>query len=113
MQFIEGRPRLGYRGSVGSRAHAFIVKTLVLVGGGVVLVSAFLLSLLLFAMACAVIMVLGGYFWWKTRELRKQMRAQMSQSNARGTHDAASTRSVIEGVVISRGQAPGAGRDPR
>lgn len=113
MQFIGGRPRLEHRGSVGSRAHAFVVKTLALVAGGVVLASAFLLSLVLFAMACAVIVVFGGYLWWKTRELRKQMRAQMSQSYARGTHDPVSTRSVIEGVVISRGETPGDKRDPR
>lgn len=107
MQFIGGRPRLEHRGSAGSRAYAFVVKTLALVAGGVVLAIALTLSLVLFSLACVAIVVFGGYLWWKTGELRKQMRAQTSRSYARGTHDAASTGRVIEGVVISRGQTPG------
>jgi hypothetical protein len=113
MQFIERPARLGYRGGVGSRANSFLAKTLAVVTGGVVLASAFLLSLVFFAIAAAVILVGGGYFWWKTRELRKQLRAQMSAAQAQHSHDEAFTRNVIEGVVISRGESHDDSRRPR
>ena len=38
------------------------------------LVVAFMVSLLFFAIVAAAVLVIGGYLWWKTRELRKQMR---------------------------------------
>jgi len=43
---------------------------------------------LFFALAFAVVLVVGGYFFWKTRELRKQLRTRYSQG------------AVIEGVVV-------------
>lgn len=92
------RPRLGYRGSVSSRAKDFAVKALAVVAGGVMVASAFVLSLAFFAIALAVVLIFGGYIWWKTRNLRRQVReelhAQMRQSQPQDD--------VIEGVVISR-----------
>jgi hypothetical protein len=104
MPFIEERPRLGYQGRVGSRANAFIAKTLAVVAGGVALASAFVLSLIVFALAFAIIVIGGGYLWWKSRELRKQLRAHMREGQMQHSHRAASTSNVIEGVVISRGE---------
>lgn len=113
MKSIEGHPRLGYRGSVGSRANAFMAKTVAVIAGGVVLASAFVLSLIFFAIAAAVVVVGGGYLWWKTRELRKHMRAQMGESQTRRSHGATFTSNVIEGVVISRDQSSGDNERPR
>jgi ABC-type bacteriocin/lantibiotic exporter with double-glycine peptidase domain len=101
MQLNEGRPRLGYRGSVSSRARDIILKTVAVVAGGVVLTSAFVLSLAFFAIVFAVVLVFGGYLWWKTRDLRKQLRAQMQGQ----MHTQQPQGDVIEGVVISRSQA--------
>jgi hypothetical protein len=43
------------------------------------------------------VVAVGGYLWWQTRDLRRQMRARMQeQSHAR------SRGVVIEGEVISR-----------
>ena len=55
----------------GSGFLGKILTTLVSVS---VLVMAFMLSLLVFAFVAAIGLMLGGYLWWKTRELRKQMR---------------------------------------
>ena len=98
MSSFEERPRLGYRGSVGSRANAVVMKTLAVITGGVVLASAFLLSLVFFAVAFAVVVIGGGYLWWKTRELRKRMRAQMEAAQVRHPQGTAFTGNVIEGV---------------
>jgi hypothetical protein len=49
--------------------------TLVAVGvGAVILAGAFMLSLVLFAGLLAVGAIVGAYLWWKTRDLRKEMR---------------------------------------
>jgi hypothetical protein len=91
MQFDQERPRLGYR-SVGSRAQGVIGKTLAIAGAGVMLVSAVVISIALFTVAAAGVLVFGAYFWWRTRELRKQMR-----SHARSRFEEGD---VIEGEVI-------------
>ena len=52
----------------------FLSKILTTVASVAVLVMAFMLSLLVFAFVAAIGLMLGGYLWWKTRELRKQMR---------------------------------------
>jgi Flp pilus assembly protein TadB len=42
--------------------------------GAIVLVTAAMLSLILLAVLFAVGMIVVGYLWWKTRELRRQAR---------------------------------------
>jgi hypothetical protein len=61
-------PRIRASGS------GFLGKILTTVASAAVLVMAFMLSLLVFAVVAAIGLMLGGYLWWKTRELRKQMR---------------------------------------
>jgi hypothetical protein len=97
MQHEEPHARIAYRGSAISRAKLLGVKALVLGGGALVLASAFVLSVVFVAIGLVVVLTVGGYLWWKTRELRRQMRAQMQrQSQPWADGD------VIEGEVISR-----------
>lgn len=49
-------------------------RLLTIAAGAVLMVAAFMFSLLVFAVALAGGLLVGGYLWWKTRELRKQMR---------------------------------------
>lgn len=68
-----------------------VVVTVVVIG------LALMFSVLLFAVVVSVGVVAWAYLWWRTRELRKQMREQ------RGRHPSAGGRSggvVIEGEVI-------------
>jgi hypothetical protein len=55
----EGQAKLGYRGGVASRTKALAAKTLSIVLGGVVLVSAFVFSIALFAIALTVVLAFG------------------------------------------------------
>lgn len=57
--------------------------------GAVLFVGAFLLSVVLFAVVFAAFLVIGGYFFWRTRHLRRQMQQR---------HEG---REVIEGTVVS------------
>jgi predicted membrane protein len=99
MHLDDPRARIEYRGSALSRAKLLALKTLVVLGGAAMLASAFVLSVVFLAIGLAVVVIVGGYLWWKTRELRRQMRARMQErSEPRSTGD------VIEGEVISREQ---------
>jgi uncharacterized iron-regulated membrane protein len=97
MQLDEPGARIGYRGSAISRAKDLALKTLLVLGGAVMLVSAFAVSLMLLAIGLAVVLIAGGFLWWKTRELRRQLRARMqAQSQPQSTGE------IIEGEVISQ-----------
>ena len=97
----EPRARIDYQGSAISRAKHLALKGLLVVASAVTLVSAFLVSLVFIAIGLAVVLTVGGYRWWKTRELRRQMRARMQEQSyprSRGV--------VIEGEVISHERTP-------
>jgi Flp pilus assembly protein TadB len=82
--------------SPGIRASGsgFLGKILTTLASVAVLVMAFMLSLLVFAFVAAIGLMLGGYLWWKTRELRKQMRERPQGGR------------IIEGEVVRDSAAP-------
>lgn len=82
---IEGKP------------PGMLSRLLSLVAGVAVLFLVFTLSLLLFVVLVAGGLLIWGFLWWKTRELRKQMREQMRQPPP---DEAVSEGAVIEGEVI-------------
>lgn len=66
-------------------------------------------SVLFFAVVVAVGVVIGGFLWWKTRDMRKMMREAQAQAQAQAQARAGesprrgSTRAegiVIEGEVV-------------
>jgi hypothetical protein len=89
----EPRPQIGYRGSAISRAKDVALKVAIVVGGALMLASAFVLSLFFVAIALAVVLIGGGYLWWKTRELRRQLRARMHSQPQPGGE-------IIEGEAV-------------
>ena len=94
MHIDEPRARIGYRGSAVSRAKSVALKAFVAVGGALMLASAFLLSLVFLAIGLGVVLTFGGYLWWQTRELRRQLRAQMQEHPQFAGE-------IIEGEVIA------------
>ena len=75
-------------------------KILTTVASAAVLVIAFMLSLLVFAVVAAIGLMVGGYLWWKTRELRKQMRDRPQDGR------------IIEGEVIRDSATPDPAQPP-
>jgi hypothetical protein len=89
-------PHLEYRnGRAGRRPPGLLTKILAVAGSLVVLAGAIAISLVVFAVALAGVVLFGLYVWWKTRDLRKQLRAQRYGG---GVVD----DNVIEGEVIRK-----------
>lgn len=89
MQDFEQRPRLtAGRSRFGIAASALLGRLATLAAGAALLVAAVTFSVLVLAIAAAVALLISGFLWWKTRELRRQWR-----ENPPGGR-------VIEGEVI-------------
>ena len=95
------RFRLGGNGPrFRAPAAGLLGKILTTVASAAALVVAFMLSLLIFATLAAIAMVVGGYLWWRTRELGRQMRERPRSGR------------VIDGEVIRDSAKPDPGRTP-
>ncbi|MGH8752088.1 MAG: hypothetical protein ACREUV_10340 [Burkholderiales bacterium] len=57
-------------------APSLPATVLTFASAAVLTVVAFMFSLLVFAILATVGVLVWGYMWWKTRELRRQMREQ-------------------------------------
>lgn len=71
-----------------------LAQTLALVVGAILLVLAFMFSLVLLAAFVTVGLMLGAWFLWKTRHLRKAMREAGARRNPPANGD------VIEGEAV-------------
>jgi hypothetical protein len=83
------RPRATLSGLIG--------KVLAFAAGALFLIGAFMLSLLLFAVVVSVGLVVWGYLWWRTRELRKLVGERLRTADTTWPRDGAS---VIEGDFV-------------
>jgi len=93
MHLDEPRARIGYESSAVSRAKNLAWKALAVAGGVLTLAGAFVLSVVFLTIGLAVVLGVGGYVWWQTRELRRQIRARMQEQQPPAGN-------VIEGEVI-------------
>jgi len=54
-------------------------RALAVVAGGIVLVATLFVSALVFSVLLVVGVAAGGWFWWKTRSLRREMGERIAQ----------------------------------
>lgn len=93
-------------------------KLLAGVAGAGIFVLALMFSVVLFAVVATVGLAVWGWVWWKTRDLRKQMREQMErQRQGQGASaEPGAEGLVIEGEILREGEVedmPGDGRQRR
>lgn len=91
---IHDPERLGYDGRLGWSLGGFVRKALAFAGALLLLAGAVAISIVVFVFTLAAMMVVGAYLWWKTRDARRQMRAQMNAPPPQGN--------VIEGEVVEK-----------
>jgi hypothetical protein len=73
----DDRPRLGPgRRSRSPGAPGLLSRIAGIALGTVVLAASLLVSAIVFAVLLVVAVVAGGYLWWRTRDLRRQVREQ-------------------------------------
>jgi len=87
------RFRLGGNGSQHQVQRPGLLRKLVAaIAGTLILVGAFMLSIVVLAVVALAGLAGGAYLWWRTRELRKRLREHARARPADGR--------VIEGEVI-------------
>jgi hypothetical protein len=87
------RFRIGGSGHPNQSQRPGLLRKLVAaVAGTLILVGAFMLSVVVLAVVAAVGLAGGAYLWWRTRELRKRLREHARAQAAGGR--------VIDGEVI-------------
>ena len=95
-----------------------LARVLALLGAALALVLAFTFSLVFLAVVAVAALAVWGYVWWKTRELRRQLRAAgINGTNGLGglggvdgfartagprdtAQDSAATGEIIEGEAV-------------
>src|SRR5688572_25716170 len=111
MQSNRPRIRIRYSGPRSSvPASGWFGKALAVAASVVVLATALVFSVVLVAVLFAVGLIAGGYLWWKTRTLRRQLREQMAAMQARAAGPQPQGE-VIEGE-FSRAQSSDNQRRP-
>lgn len=83
-----------------SGAPGVLSKLLSFVTASVVLVLALTFSLVLFAVLLTIGLLVGGYIWWRLRQVRRQMEQTHGQEPERDGR-------VIEGEVIRNPSSTG------
>lgn len=73
-------------------------KLLTFIFGAAFVVIAFMFSLIALAVVAVAGVLIGGWFWWKTRAVRKQMR-EMQEKMQTGNRPSAE-QSVMDGLII-------------
>ena len=91
------------------KPRGVIARIVAIVVGAVALGAALMFSLVFFAVLAVAVLVFGGYFWWKTRAIRAQIRKQMQDQAAAQqsepdfgspTPHHAGEGDIIEGVAV-------------
>lgn len=77
MRFNKQQERLRQSGAtMRPGPPSVLAKVLAVVVGAALLVVGLAVSLVLFAMVLGAGIVIGGFVWWKMRDMRKQLREQ-------------------------------------
>lgn len=113
--------RINYSSSARGRSGSLLnsgpfTKALAIVAGGMMLVAGLFVSAVVFSVLLVAGVVAGGWFWWKTRDLRKQLGERMAmmqemqqrQAGRRPFSSTADTDSadVIDGDYIRETERP-------
>lgn len=100
MQFNPNQ--LGHGGTPGGRPPGILAKAVAAVATVIIAIAAFMFSIVIFAVAITVGLLIWAYLWWKMRGLRKRMESEMRdfEGFTREGRSPGNSGEVIEGTVI-------------
>lgn len=85
----------------GQPQQSLLARIVGVVVGVLALAGVFMFSVVVFIAVAVVGLVLWGYFWWKTRALRRQIEEQMrAQGGGAFSREPAHDADVIEGESV-------------
>lgn len=88
----------------GQPPKTLLARIVGVVVGVIVLGATLMFSAVVFVVLAVAALAFWGYFWWKTRALRRQMQEQMEQMRDRGFEppfrQAPSDENVIDGEAV-------------
>ena len=97
-----------FHASLGGQPPGPLAKVVTFILGAALLVVGFMFSLVALAVVAVGAVLAGTWFWWKTRALRRELRAQMRQQPFGASEQQSFAGRIIEGEVIREGApAPG------
>jgi hypothetical protein len=106
MEFDKQQERLKQNGATTRPAPpGLLTKIAAAVIGAALLVVGFAVSLVMLAVVLGAVIVIGGFLWWKTRDLRKQLREQAmraQQMHEQQVRERAGQRMDIGDVIVPR-----------
>jgi uncharacterized membrane protein YciS (DUF1049 family) len=108
-----GAPPAGrdFFAALRARAAGPIGRALAVIVGGIMLISALFVSAIVFSVLLVVGAVAGGWFWWKTRGLRREIRERLAQmQQAQSASGSAGSTTDAQASPQSFRSSPGHGR---
>ena len=79
-------------------------RALTLIAGLIVAVVALSISIVAVALLAVVGSLVFGYYWWKTRDLRRELKARIEAAQAAGAARAAGTDGTAQNGMIIEGE---------
>ncbi len=98
-------PRLRYsddrgRGFLPAGATGFLGRALAVAAGGLVLLAGLFVSAVVFSVMLVVGLAAGGWLWWKTRHLRRDLRERMQDMQRMQAGERGRGADIIDGDYI-------------
>ena len=102
-----------FQAGFGGQPAGPLAKVITFVLGAVLMVVGFMFSLVALAIVAVAVVLVGAWFWWKTRAVRREIREQMSQQQNQqqnqqppfAREQSQRTGRIIEGEVIREEEA--------
>ena len=82
-----------------------LAQALTVIVGVIVIGLSLMFSLVVFAIVAILGLIFVLYFWWKTRELRKQLRDQAAMQASNPASRAPAAEASIDGGAVIEGEA--------
>jgi UPF0716 family protein affecting phage T7 exclusion len=104
-------PRLRYSGARGrgflpASAAGLLGRAVAIAAGGLILVAGLFVSAVVFSMMLVVGLAAGGWLWWKTRHVRRELRERMEEMRGMQPGDHVRGADVIDGDYIRNSDRP-------
>ena len=86
--------------SLGGQPQGPLARIVAFVLGTILLVVGFMFSLVALAVVAVIVVIVGTWFWWKTRAVRRQIEEQLAQQPPFQPDEPEFDGRIIEGEAV-------------